>query len=240
MRTRTSTKAPRDAAAVAKAQLLIYNGAGYDDFATKLLSASGGTPTTIDVADLSGLQATVPPGQDFNEHVWYDFPTVKKVADTIATDLGQLDPAQAPGFTANVQAFNDKIDQLTARVDAIKAAHGGQKVAITEPVPLYLVQAAGLVNATPEEFSKAVEEGNDPPAAVLQDTLAIFTGPDKVKALLANAQTESPTTRQVEQAAKANGVPQVSVTETLPSGVTDYVAWMTQQVDTLGAALNQA
>jgi zinc/manganese transport system substrate-binding protein len=88
---------PRDAAAVAKAQLLIYNGAGYDDFATKILSASGGTPTTIDVADLSGPQATVPPGQDFNEHVWYDFPTVKKVADTIATDLGQLDPAQARG-----------------------------------------------------------------------------------------------------------------------------------------------
>ena len=37
-------------------------------------------------------------------------------------------------------------------------------MAITEPVPLYLVQDAGLVNATPEEFSEAAEEGTDPPA----------------------------------------------------------------------------
>jgi zinc/manganese transport system substrate-binding protein len=94
-----------------------------------------------------------------------------------------------------------------------------------------LVQAAGLVNATPPEFSQAVEESTDPPAAVLQDTLKLFSGPVRVKALLPNAQTESPTTKQIEQAAQSGSVPEVPVTETLPAGVTDYVTWMTQQVD---------
>jgi zinc/manganese transport system substrate-binding protein len=229
---------PSDAATVGKATLVIYNGAGYDDFATKIIAASGAKPATIDVAQLSGLQSQVPAGEEFNEHVWYSFPTIKKLADTIATDLGQAAPGQASTFTANAQAFSTKIDGLTAKLDAVKAKHAGVKVAVTEPVPLYMVEAAGLVNATSEEFSKAVEEGNDPPAAVLQETLKLFSGPDKVKALLPNAQTESPTTKQVEQAAQAGGVPQVPVTETLPAGVTDYVAWMTQEVDGLSSALD--
>jgi zinc/manganese transport system substrate-binding protein len=231
---------PSDAVTVGKAKLLIYNGAGYDDFATKILAASGAKPATIDVAALSGLQSQVPAGEEFNEHVWYSFPTVKKVADAIAADLGRADPERASTFTANAQAFDIKIDGLTAKLDAVKAKHGGARVAITEPVPLYMVQAAGLVNATPSGFSHAVEAGSDPPAAVLQDTLTLFSGPDKVKALLPNAQTESPTTKQIEQAAQRGGVPEVPVTETLPAGVGDYVTWMTQQVDALAAALDKA
>jgi zinc/manganese transport system substrate-binding protein len=227
---------PADAVAVNSAKVLVHNGAGYDDFATKLLDAAATKPAAIDVAQLSGLQT----GAAFNEHVWYSFPTVKKLAGTLATDLGRADPAHAATFTANAAAFNTKIDALIATLDAIKARHGGQQVAITEPVPLYLVQAAGLVDATPEDFSKAVEEGTDPPAAVLAATLATLQGPSKVKALLPNAQTETPLTTQIERAATANGVPVVKVTETLPAGVTDYVTWMTQQVDALAAALDQA
>lgn len=225
---------PADAVAVNEANVVIYNGAGYDNFAMKLLSASSAKPATIDVSALSGLETA---GTPFNEHVWYSLPTVKKLADKLAADLSTADPARASTFGANAAAFDQKIDALTAKLDAIKAKYAGQKVAITEPVPLYLVQAAGLVDATPAEFSKAVEEGTDPPAAVLAATLATFQGADKVKVLLPNAQTETPLTKQVEQAATAGGVPIVPVTETLPAGVTDYVAWMTRQIDGLGTAL---
>lgn len=228
---------PTDAVAVNEAKVVIYNGAGYDDFATKLLGASSAKPAAIDVATLSGLEAAAPAGTPFNEHVWYSLPTVKKLAGTLAADLTTTDPAQASTFSANAAAFGQKIDVLTAKLAAIKAKYAGQKVAITEPVPLYLVQAAGLVDATPAQFSEAVEEGTDPPAAVLAATLATFQGADKVKVLLPNAQTETPLTKQVEQAARAGGVPVVPVTETLPAGVTDYVSWMAQQVDGLGTAL---
>ena len=74
----------------------------------------------------------------------------------------------------------------------------------------------------------------------MQETLALFSGPDKVKVLMPNTQTESPTTQQVERAAKSGGVPEVPVTETLPAGTTDYVMWMTQQVDALSAGLDSA
>ena len=228
---------PADAAAVGGAAIMIVNGGGYDDFAGDLVQAASAKPQMIDVVALSGLET--PGVQDFNEHVWYSLPTVEKLADRLAADLAAADPAGAATYTANAAAFRDGVDGLAAKVDAIKAAHTGDKIAITEPVPLYLVQDAGLQNATPAEFSEAVEEGSDPSAAVLNDTLGLFTG-KAVKALIANAQTESGSTRQVEQAATTAGIPVVAMTETLPAGVDDYVAWQGGQIDQLSAALGRA
>ena len=228
---------PADAAAVGGAAIVVVNGGGYDDFAGKLVEVATAKPQVIDVVALSGLETAG--AEEFNEHVWYSLPAVEKLADRLAADLAAADPAGAATYTANAAAFKGGVDGLTAKVDAIKAAHTGDKVAITEPVPLYLVQAAGLQNATPPEFSEAVEEGSDPSAAVLNDTLGLFTG-KAVKALLANAQTESGSTRQVEQAATAAGIPVVAVTETLPAGVDDYVAWQGGQIDQLSAALGRA
>jgi zinc/manganese transport system substrate-binding protein len=224
-----------DGAAAGKAKVMIENGGGYDDFASKLAQVSGGNATVINVTQLSGL----PTGPDFNEHVWYHLPTMAKLADRLAAELGKADPADAAAFQANATAFKGKLDGLSAKINAIKTGHPGARVAITEPVPLYLVQAAGLTNATPEEFSSAVEQGNDPPAAVLNKTLALFSGPGKVSALLSNAQTESPATQQVEQAAARGGVPVVKVTETLPAGTMDYVTWMGRQIDALAGALDR-
>jgi zinc/manganese transport system substrate-binding protein len=228
---------PADAVAVGDAAIMIVNGGGYDDFAGKLAEASSTRAQVVDVVALSGLET--PGRQEFNEHVWYSLPTVEKLVDRLAADLAATDPAGAAAYTANATAFKGRVDGLIAEVDAIKAAHAGDEVAITEPVPLYLVQAAGLANATPPAFSEAVEEGSDPSAAVLNDTLGLFTG-KRVKALLTNAQTESGSTRQVEQAATAAGIPVVAVTETLPTGVDDYVAWQAGQIDQLAAALGRA
>jgi zinc/manganese transport system substrate-binding protein len=239
---------PADAAAVAKAKLVVVNGGGYDDFLSRLVESSGASPTVVDVADLSGLVPAEeqhaegePEGEEhehgeFNEHFWYSLPTVQKVATQIATDLGAADPADAAEFTANAEAFNARVAELVTRAEAIGKAQPGARVAVTEPVPGYLVQTAGLTDATPHEFTEAIEEDTDPPAAALQETLALFSG-DPVRALILNAQTETPSTNQVRDAAQTAGVPVVEVTETLPEGVSDYVTWMGGQIDALARAL---
>ncbi|MCE0761423.1 zinc ABC transporter substrate-binding protein [Pseudonocardia kujensis] len=240
---------PADAANVARAALVVVNGGGYDDFASRLVESSGTKAPVIDAVQLSGLPGAPEAGHtdgdghdhgEFNEHVWYSLPTVRKVADEIAKDLGTADPGNAGTYTANAQRFGADLDGLQQKVDTIKAAHSGQRIAVTEPVPLYLTEAAGLQNATPEAFSAAVEEGTDPAAAVLASTLQVVDGPDPVKAVVANSQTESPSTRKVEEAAKAKGLPVVEVSETLPEGVHSYVAWQGTQLDALAGALSAA
>ncbi|MFJ8533759.1 metal ABC transporter solute-binding protein, Zn/Mn family [Streptomyces sp. NPDC093591] len=220
--------------ALSKAKVVIENGGGYDDFIDRMLKTGGNSSAqVINAVKVSGKGA--PAGGELNEHVWYDFPTVAKLADRIATALAKADPDDAATFTKHAKDFEEKLKPLEQKEAEIKADHGGEAVAITEPVPLYMIEASGLKNATPAAFSEAIEEGDDVSARTLRDTLALFTG-KKVKALVYNEQTSGPQTEKAEQAAKAAGIPVVPVTETLPKGE-DYLGWMTANVDALANAL---
>ncbi|GAA3610301.1 zinc ABC transporter substrate-binding protein [Kineosporia mesophila] len=229
--------------AVSKADLVIENGGHYDDFMDQLIEAAKSDAPVINAVEVSGLESAeeTTGTQDehahgeFNEHVWYDLESVQKVADRIAADLGQARPDQAATFTANAKAFNTQLDAVIKLEDDAKTKYDGQGVAITEPVPLYLLEHIGLVNKTPEAFSEAVEEGNDIPIKVLDETLKIFSG-GEVKAFVYNEQTTSAETEKLLAQAKTDGVPTVGVTETLPEGE-DYVGWMTANVEAVTSAL---
>ncbi|MGW4490824.1 metal ABC transporter solute-binding protein, Zn/Mn family [Streptomyces sp. NPDC004376] len=221
--------------ALSKAKLVIENGGGYDDFIDRMLKSSKSSAEVINAVDVSGK--TAPKGEELNEHVWYDFPTTAKIADRIAASLGKADPSDAATFTKNAEAFKEKLQPLEAKEAQIKKAHEGDGIAITEPVPLYLTGASGLVNKTTEDFSEAIEEGDDVSPKVLRDTLALFSG-KKVQALVYNEQTSGAETEKVKAAADKAGIPVVPVTETLPKGK-DYVGWMTSNVDALAHALDK-
>lgn len=222
----------RNQLAVSKAALIVENGGGYDDFMQTMLGSAGTGVPVINAVDVSGI---TPTDGELNEHVWYDFPTVAKVADAVAARLATIDPANAGTYQANAEAFDKSVGDLSTQAAAIKAAHDGAPVAITEPVPMYLLDAAGLDNVTPGEFSEAIENETDVPAAVMDQTLKLFTG-KQVKVLVYNEQTSGPQTEQVVDAAKANGIPAVPVTETLPDGQ-DYLSWMQANIQALSQAL---
>jgi zinc/manganese transport system substrate-binding protein len=219
---------------LSKADVVIENGGGYDDFVdTMLKTANNSKATVLNVVDISGKKA--PSGGELNEHVWYDFPTVEMLVPVVVSTLSAKDPAAATAFQAGGAAFTGKLKQMQSTEASIKAAHAGAGVAITEPVPLYLLEACGLVNKTPAEFSEAIEEGTDVSAGVLSETLGLFAQ-KKVALLAYNEQTSGPETEKVKDAAAAAKVPVVPVTETLPAGK-DYVSWMTGNLSAIQTAL---
>ncbi|MFT3855347.1 MAG: zinc ABC transporter substrate-binding protein [Ilumatobacteraceae bacterium] len=220
--------------ALSKADIVVENGGGYDDFIDTMLKASNNDDVTVlNVVDISGFTAA--DGGELNEHVWYDFGTIEKLTDRLVSALSAADPAGASAFQSNATSFKGSLQQLRATEATIKQAHGGTGVAITEPVPLYMLEASGLVNKTPAEFSEAIEEGSDVPPAVLKETLDLFSN-GGVKLLAYNEQTSGPETEQVLAAAKANQVAVVPVTETLPAGMS-YISWMTANLAAILSAL---
>jgi zinc/manganese transport system substrate-binding protein len=225
---------PQNLLALSQADVIVENGGGYDDFVdTMLSSANNAAAATINVVELSGKAAAA--GGELNEHVWYDFPTMGRFADALASALSSRDPEDAATFAANATAFKNDLAALTRREAALAAVHSGAGVAVTEPVPLYLLEAAGLTNLTPPEFSEAIEEGTDVPVSALQATLALFTS-HQVALLAYNEQTAGPETEQVKAAAVANNIPVVPVTETLPTGE-DYIGWMSDNLSAIQTAL---
>ncbi|MEU4517873.1 zinc ABC transporter substrate-binding protein [Amycolatopsis sp. NPDC024027] len=217
-----------DALAAKGAQLLLSNGGGYDEFFGKLTEQAGSAKKLV-AYDIAATG-------DENEHVWYDLPGVGKVADRLAAQLGELKPAAKQQFADNATAFKAKVDALEKRLEELGTTHPGTKVVVTEPVAHYLLASAKITDATPKAFSDAVENDTDVPADAVSAYKQLIAT-KQVKALIDNEQTVTPLTQDVVKQAKEAGIGVVGVTETLPAGVTDYIGWMTGEVDELAGAL---
>ncbi|MGZ4662566.1 MAG: metal ABC transporter solute-binding protein, Zn/Mn family [Arthrobacter sp.] len=226
----------QDKLSVSKAELVVENGGGYDDFLQKLAGDAGlGEKNLLDASDASGLKTGA--GAGFNEHVWYSTSGMSRFVDALAEKLAVLEPSSAADFRANAAALKKDLGGLDTRLAELKAKAGTGGVAITEPVPLYLLEAAGLENRTPAEYSAAIEDGSDVPPAVLRAAVDVVKS-GGIRLLAYNPQTEGPQTRALKDAATAAGVPVVEFGETLPEGKT-YLQWMSGNVDALAKALGQ-
>ncbi|MFC7339908.1 metal ABC transporter solute-binding protein, Zn/Mn family [Saccharopolyspora griseoalba] len=172
-----------------------------------------------------------------NEHVWYDLTATQRMAGAIADELGRLQPHDAERFHRSAAKFNEQLDRMRARVDRIAGANHGKQVIVTEPVAHYLIEAARLIDITPQSFVQAVESENDPPAAAVAE---VQTAVDsrRASAVIFNPQTETPMTRQVKTRAERNRTPVVEMRDTLPRGRT-YLQWMNDQITALDASLER-
>lgn len=220
---------PTDTARISEAKLTVRNGGGYDDFFDKAVKAGDEQHQSVDAVKVSGKH-----GEDLNEHVFYDLPTVRKVADAIAGKLSAVDGSAAGTFKANAKRFNERIDALIGKARGIGA--GKQLSAMAnESVADYLLATAGIREATPPAYAEAVEKDQDIPASAIAETDQLITG-HKVNMLVDNSQTETDTSNQLRDNAKRAGIPVVKVTETLPEGVDDYLKWIDGSLDQLAGA----
>jgi zinc/manganese transport system substrate-binding protein len=218
--------------AVARAKVVIANGLGYDAFIEKLEQATATRAVRLSIADALDVH-----GADANPHLWYDVPALGRISSAIAGALSRADPRHAARYAARRERFDASLAPLRRAVAALRAAHGGEAVASTEPVPDYLVAAAGLRERAPSAFTRAVADGTEPSPGALAEMLRLIRE-RRIRVLLYNSQAVSPITARVRSAAHAAGVPVVPVTETLPSGET-YQSWQLRQVRALAAALAQ-
>ncbi|MFF3571850.1 metal ABC transporter solute-binding protein, Zn/Mn family [Nocardia jiangxiensis] len=221
---------PVDAAKIQDADLVVYNGGDYDEFAEK--ATEGRSKPTIDAFALRPATSA----KDDNEHVWYDVQTVGAVATKIAAELGAVDKPHAQAYTDRAIQFDSKLKNISAITDQIATDHAKAPVLQTEPIAHYLLQAADADDRTPRPFEEAIEQGTDPAPADLAAVRDLLNG-KQVRALVYNIQTEDKTTQNIAATAKAAGIPVVNVTETLPEG-TDYLGWQTRNAEALAAALN--
>jgi zinc/manganese transport system substrate-binding protein len=221
-----------DARAFATADYVILNGAGYDNWADKLLSANPNTRRKVfTVAALLGRK------EGDNPHFWYSPDYVVKVADRISSDLKSLDSTDSNYFTTQRKALATALTPYMNRIAAIHSKFAGRKVGATESIFVYMADALGLDLISPPEFMKAVAEGNDPPA----DTVATFLQQLQSKTasvLVYNAQTSTDVTNNIKQVAAQQGIPVVAVSETMQPPDATFEEWQLGQLNTLYNALN--
>jgi zinc/manganese transport system substrate-binding protein len=216
---------------IAAAQIVIFNGAGYDSWMGKLLeSAPRADRTVVAVAELVNKK------EGDNPHLWYEPTTMPTVARALATAFSRSDPAHAADYAVRLQAFIGSLDRVNRKIEEIRAKYAGVAVTSTEPVFGYMASALGLKMRN-ERFQTAVMNDTEPSArdiAAFEDDLKEH----KVKLLLYNKQTSTKLTQVMLDVAHRSNVVVVGVTETEPMGVS-YQDWMLSQLEDLQKALVQ-
>ncbi|TAM03010.1 MAG: cation ABC transporter substrate-binding protein [Paraburkholderia sp.] len=220
---------PKTARALQRARIVVYNGADYDPWMTKLLGATqGGERTIIVAADRVGKKA------GDNPHLWYEPRTMPAVARAVSAALVAADPAHKSVYDANLAAFLASLKPIDAKVAALRARYRGVPVTATEPVFGYMSDALGL-DMRNLRFQLATMNDTEASAS----DIAAFerdVRERRVRVLIYNSQATGALTRRMLALAKDSKVPGVSVTETQPAGVT-FQQWMLVQLDALDHAL---
>ncbi|HEY4982504.1 MAG TPA: zinc ABC transporter substrate-binding protein [Pseudolabrys sp.] len=214
---------------IAGAQIVILNGANYDPWMEKLLSAAPRPGrSVIAAADLAGKK----PGD--NPHLWYDPATMPAVAQALAEAFSKADSAHAGDYAARLATTLGALERIAQRTAQIKAKHVGKPVTATEPVFGPMADALGLTMRN-QRFQLAMMNDTEPSArdvAAFENDLKQH----KVKLLLYNSQVSEKLTLRLLDIAKLAKVPVVGVTETQPANVS-FQDWMLGQLDALDKAL---
>ena len=187
---------PADAAAIADASLVVYNGGDYDHWVDDVLANHPDVPTV----DAYSLRPDAQ--QAANEHVFYDPATAKavaaQIADRLAADRCRPRRRLSRQRRGVRQAGRRDPDAPSARSARRTPA---RPVVATEPVAHYLLVNAGITDKTPEGFTSAIEEDTDPSPADLAAMLDLINT-RQVSALVYNPQTETAVTKQLQDAAR--------------------------------------
>jgi zinc/manganese transport system substrate-binding protein len=221
-----------DIAALQEADLVVLNGAGYDEWAAKALTDLEPGPALVNAAALAGRGATS------NPHLWYQPDLVPRVADAVTDRMRTLSRADAPVFERQAADFHAALQTYLDAVTRTRVLARGHTYAATETVFDRTAHALGLTDLTPAGYRRSVSNGSDPAPGDVAALEAALAG-RRVDVLVVNTQTEGSLPAQLRATARRAGVPVVDVTESPPQAGGSFVAWQLAQLTELTDALGR-
>ena len=219
-----------DAAAFEDADLVVYNGAGYDEWAADAVDAVSPRPVVLEVAEIADA------GTGDDPHLWYEPELLPRFADEVTLALTDLSADAAPYLQQQRQVFTTELQPYVEALARLRELSAGRSYAATEPVFDRTARAVGLGDATPAGYRDAVANDGEPSPGDLSAFQAALTE-GRVDVLLYNTQTAGSLPEQLRTAAEEADVPVVEVTESAPDDDGSFVEWQVDQLDRLSDAL---
>lgn len=220
---------PSVARLLSGATIVIYNGADYDPWMTKLLTVSRSSARKVIVV---GNLVHKKPGD--NPHLWYDPPTMPTYAKALAAMLTENDAGHQADYQQRLHDFLASLQPMETSIAELRAKFSGTPVTATEPVFGYMATALGLKMRN-ERFQLAVMNDTEPRAS---DVAAFESDLRKhnVRLLFYNSQATDTAAQRLVTIARQEKIPVVGVTETEPAGKT-FQQWMMGELDAVAQAL---
>jgi zinc/manganese transport system substrate-binding protein len=220
---------PSVAKEISQADLIVYNGLGYDLWMQALLNLN-----TLPGHQVICVGQLLDKKIGANPHIWYDPTTMPAFAEAVRNFLTQADPLHQALYRANYQKFIAKYTEVLVLIQQLKAQYQSINVIATEPVFNYMAQALGF-KMQGIGFQISIMNGIDPTPRQLEEFQNALQS-QQVKILFYNKQVQNPLIQQLLEIAKIHFIPIIGITETQPTHKT-YTEWMSDSLDNVRSAL---
>jgi len=222
-----------DLAAFDGADLVVVNGAHYDEWAEDAVETLDPAPTVVSAAEVAGVFAE---GSD--PHLWADPAVVDEVVAAISVALIEVSGDAAGYFDEQQGDWRNENQEYLDALAELRALAPGRTYVATEGVIDRLADAVGLSNVTPAGYRRAASSDSEPaPGDLVAFEAALADGSADV--FVYNTQTSGSLPEQLRDAAEEADVPVVEVTESPVDPAGSFVSWQYAQMRRLIDALSR-
>jgi len=136
---------PRDLAALARARVFLYNGAGLEPWVSRTLPGLPRGGVVVNATE--GLRLRASPGSPaaVDPHVWLDPVLAQAQVDRIRDGLTRADPAGAAAYAAGARALREELGRLHRRYAEVLGACRRKEFVTSHAAFGYLAARYGLV-----------------------------------------------------------------------------------------------
>lgn len=237
-----------DLAKLAKADIVVLNGAGYDGWAEKA-QLNPDKQRIVNVGDLMGITAIEDHSHEHeheesaegeeghhhhhhgstNPHVWFSPEAVLQAAEAInnayVAEAGENSKTAATA-QRHFNEWNGEYADFVALVNKGRSAGVKRSYVATESIISYLLDYIGATDKTPETYTNAMNSEAEPSAADLKSAMDTVAG-DDVDILVINPQEMGGFAKKLNEAALKNNKTIISATEQLPENQKTLLGWLT-------------
>ena len=209
---------------VAKGNLIIYNGLGYDTWVERLQGKK-----YLSVAKLVHAK------NGANEHLWYDPHNIDILVNALVKQYSELLPQYKTDFQKNATQYKQKLTTLTNKIAQIKKIKTNTHVAVSEPVMNYALHQMGF-KIVDEHFAMAIEEGSDPSYTDIRN-LQNDIKYHRIAFFVLNKQSDSKIVNNMVALCQKEKIPVIKVTETIPTN-DSYIQWFNNELNQILKVVN--
>jgi zinc transport system substrate-binding protein len=226
----------RDMKAVARATLLVVNGAGLDFWVEKLKSAASDNMVVVDTSAVLAEEGLLLSGDEHdggvNPHYWLDPVLAQKQVEAIASALAATDPGNRDFYLENAAAYIAQLQSLDQEIKNETQSFSSREFITFHPAWTYFAKRYGLVEAAVIEEAPGKEPTIDEQRQIIDLVREL-----KVKAIFAEPQFS---TKAADSIAADSGA-EVLLLDPIGgpklAGKDSYIALMRYNVGQMGEAM---
>ena len=210
-----------DIARISRADLVIVNGAGIDDWAAK--AAETGQASLVDISKASGRKA------GDNPHLWFSSQSRRAAAKAVHEAYRQLRPGREADFDKAYQDWQGRQARLDDLIADARKQTQGRHYAATESAAYYLCHDLGMEDLTPEGYLRAAANESEPSPEDLVAFRHLLTS-GRLDMLVLNVQEVNRTSKDLAIEARKTHLPVFEVSEQRPERYRNLEDWISALV----------